>query len=146
MGLILDSPAEIIRQLLVDLELGSGSPPGPWPVFATTEPDAPDDVITVADTTPLLQGRVHVTGEQPDNPGFQVRVRSGTHNPGYVKAAEIADALSRRATRAVVTVGDRTYLIQSVTRTTGVIPLGRESPASRRRLFTLNAVMSLYDL
>jgi hypothetical protein len=43
-------PADIIRQLLIDLGVGLDVTATDWPAFSQKEPDSPDNVITVFDT------------------------------------------------------------------------------------------------
>ena len=143
-GSLANSPAEIVQQLLVDLSLGTlPSVGGSWPIYQGREPSTPDKVITVYGTSGKLQGRLHPTGDQQIQHGFQVRVRATTHSVGQAKANAIAVALDQDVLRDIVTIGSNVYVVYAVTRTSDVIPLGKESPTSKRNLFTLNATVSL---
>jgi hypothetical protein len=146
-GALNHPPARILRQLLVDLGVAT-FPRGPseadlaWPAYYGSEPDTPDDVITVKGTADRDQGRTHPDGERQGMYGFQVRVRSSTEQEGDVKAREIAVALDQDLYQEWVTVEGSRYLVHSVTTTGGPVPLGKVS-GSRRSVFTLNALASL---
>lgn len=143
-GSLTHSPAEVVRQLLVDLSLGTlPSAGGSWPICATQELDSPDNAMTVYDTSGRLDGRTMTDGEQQEHYGFQVRVRSATHEAGHAKANAIAVALDQSVLLEVVTVETSVYLVQAVSRTTNVLPIGKETGLSKRSLFTINAVVSL---
>jgi len=142
-GHLEESPADIIRQLLVDLSLGTEpSADGSWPIHSTQEPDQPDDCITVYDTEGTQDGRSMIDGERFIHFGFQVRVRHAKHETGYHKADDIAMALDKTVYQNTVTIGANTYLVHAVSRKSGPLALGRE-PGTGRVLFTINAVASI---
>lgn len=140
-GTLNHSQAEIIRQLLIDLGLGSSA--SAWPVYYSNEPDTPDNCITVYNKVGSVQGRTHDNGETQEHHGVQVRVRSITHSVGYLKARRIAEAFDTQVRLEVVTVDTDEYLVHAITRNSDVFSIGFESPTSRRRLFTVNAVVSI---
>lgn len=149
-GNLFHSPADIIRTLLIDLGMATApSAGGDWPAYVAQEPDTPDSVITVYDTAGTTGGRLQTSGETVEQHGFQVRVRDANHFEGYEKARAIAVALDESVANAVVSVGDDvgtgsdTYIVYAVTRKGGIISLGKESPASKRSIFTINAVVAL---
>jgi len=138
------SPADVLRRVLI--ALGVGTDPalgGSWPIFAAGEPDKPDSAITVYDTTGTQQGRTHTDGEVQEHHGVQVRIRAASHSAGYAKARDVATALDRDLYQEIATLGAARYMIHAATRTSDVLTLGRESPTSKRTLFTLNAVLSV---
>jgi hypothetical protein len=142
---LLHSPADIVRHILIDLGEGSDpgagtSAPGAWPVYSPKEPSTPDNVITIKNTTPKLDGRSHVDGEQVEHSGFQVRVRSQDTLVGYPKAASIRKTLNEQAINVVVRIASAVYHVQCVSRVS-LIPLGEESPSSRRTVYTLNGLI-----
>ena len=145
-GTLAHSPADVIRKLLVNLALGSDAnavPAEAWPVFASGEPASPDSVITVYDTAGKNDGRAMATGERSEHYGIQVRVRSAAHTAGYAKAQAIAIAFDETVTQNAVTIGSTTYLVHAVSRRGPVLNIGKETPTSKRSLFTLNALVSL---
>lgn len=149
-GSLSHSPAEVIRQLLIDLGVGTvPSALGNWPIHVAREPDKPDSAITVYNTTGRDHGRTMNDGERQEHLGIQVRVRDMNHDDGFEKAQAVAMVLDQTVRLNTVTVSDRvgtgsaTYTVYSVSRTTGVIIVGEERPDSRRNIFTINAVVSL---
>ncbi len=149
-GSLNHSPAEIIRDLLVTLGLGTDpADSGTWPVFVSREPNAPDSVITIYDTTPRLQGRSSPGGITQEHYGIQVRVRDASPTGGWVKANSLAVALDQTIALDDVTIedtdgtGSSTYKVYTVSRVGGILSLGKETPTSKRNLFTINAVAAI---
>lgn len=140
------SPADILRRTLIATGQGNDPPTSPWPVYAAGEPNAPDNVVTVYDTLGRGDGRAMPTGERTEHHGVQVRVRAGTHKDGYAKARAVAVALDESIYDVAVTLDAQQYLVHSVTRTGDVLALGKESPTSRRSLFTINALVTIRAL
>ncbi len=144
------SPAEVVRQLLVDEGLCTDHGPAleaaaPWPAYATNEPDNPDDCVTVFDTQGQDDGRVMSDGQLQQHYGVQVRVRSASHGPvgGWRKAREIRTGLSKEVYRQDVTVTDEDgtasrYMVHALTRIGMVLPIGRDKPSSHRDVYTIN--------
>lgn len=156
----LHSPAQIIQQVLIDLAVGTDPEPwedeeaavalgdaAAWPVFSVSEPSRPDNVITVYDTSPQFDGSAMVTGETWFHYGFQVRIRAALHQSGFAKMNAIHKALDEDVYNRVVTLpdDDTQYLIQSIS---GTMPLviGKETPASKRDLFTINGLATIRSL
>lgn len=135
------SPARIIRQLLIDLGLGSNG--GTWPVFYAMEPNAPDNCISVFDTTGTSDGRSMIDGELFGHEGFQVRVRAQDHDTGWTKADAIQKGLAEDVSLETVTVASSRYTVYAVTRISDVLPLGRQVPQSMRSIFTINATLAV---
>lgn len=143
-GPLLHSPADILRWLLVQLGLGTDpGNAGSWPVYCSSEPHAPDNCITTYDTEQRGDGRSQISGEMFQHYGVQIRIRSVDHPTGYVKANALANALDQSVYQEVVTVSGTRYLIHAVSRSSAVLPLGKEVPASKRSLFTINLLVSL---
>lgn len=149
MPILTHPPAAVVRQLLIDIGAGSDradEPTAAWPVYASSEPDQPDAVITVYDTAGRDQGRLNSDGDALDQPGVQVRVRAGTYAAGYAKASAVRAAVLGVYDRTVA-MGDARYLVHALTRVGQVIALGRDVPsASGRKAFTLNATACLKQL
>lgn len=140
---MLHSPADILAQLIVDL--GKGTDPtagGAWPVFVAGEPTAPDNAITVYDTTPQDDGRSMIDGEMLGHFGFQVRVRGTTHSVAYVKAEAVRVALEESVYDRTVHRDGSTYLVHCVAKT-NFLSIGKDVPTSKRSLFTINGLVSL---
>lgn len=146
-GLLVDSAASVIRRLLVNLGLGTepallGYASG-WPVYATSEPGSPDEVITVLDTDDKQNGRAMFGGERQEHHGIRIRVRAATHSVGYAKARAIAIALDETVYQERVTVDALTYLVHCINRTTDVIADGKNPPTDKRSTFRIDALVSL---
>ncbi|KKN23035.1 hypothetical protein LCGC14_0909060 [marine sediment metagenome] len=148
-GSLAHSPADILRNLIIDL--GDGSTPSDdsaWPVYVGQEPNSPDSLITCYDTAGEIQGKTHIDGEVQERYGVQIRVRDASFPNGQKKAREIAVALDVVALNAVVVsdvvgTGDDTYLVYAVTRRSGPLSLGKATPTSKMNLFTINVVVAL---
>lgn len=147
-GLLIHSPADILRYALVDLGLGTiPSENGLWPIFVSVEPDTPDNCITLYDTTGIHQGRRQVDGRVLDRAGIQIRVRSSSHVVGYTKANAIAIAVDEDIYLTNTTVNLVTYQIWAISRDSGgILALGKQTPNSKRDLFTVNVNMSVKQL
>lgn len=136
-------PAEIVGQLLVDLGIGSASLSSNWAVFIESEPDEPDNSITVYDTANELIGSVMVDGEVIEYPGVQVRIRSQNYPTGWTKMEEIKNAFDRTVKRTLVTIGSNVYRIHTFIRASGPFHIGREGESSDRDIFTINYTCAL---
>jgi hypothetical protein len=141
MGLLEHSASNIVRQLIVDLDLGTDS--GTWPVKVSHEPDLPDDCITVYDYTGKDLGKT-MDGERSEHPGIQVRTRAADYDEGYAKAEAIAIALDQVSLTNTdhVTIGSASYAVWEVARTGGINFLGKE-PGSERVVFTFTAITTI---
>ena len=143
-GTLTHSPADVLRDLLIGLAVGTApSAAGNWPIFVAGEPDTPDNCITVYDTAGTLEGRSMIDGEKQEHHGIQIRVRANDYPTGYTKARTVATTLDTSVYQNSASIGASVYVVQSVSRTTDVIPLGKENPLSKRDLFTINALVSL---
>lgn len=136
------SPADVIRQLLIDHGFGSDDDTGSWPIKTASEPTNPDDVITLYDTEGINQARTMADGARIIHHGFQVRVRGTDYDSGYEKANEIALGLDA-AYKNTVHVGSNTYYVHAIKRRGDVLSLGTETEASARVLFTINATATM---
>jgi hypothetical protein len=140
----MNSAAEIIRSAIVAEGLGvliSVSPSGEWPVFAAHLPDSLDNAICVYDTPGVREGRIQETGKSVGKPGWQVRVRSVDYADGIAKIGAIADYFDT-VLRLPVEVGAFDYVIQAITQTGTILPLGQNNDEKRRYHFTLNGTIT----
>lgn len=144
-----DTPANVIRWLLV--ALGEGSDPTPWaagsgndwPVSAGGEPDTPDSAISVFGTAPRGDGR-QMKGDREGkrHHGFQVRVRSEDWRKGGEKAQSIKRTFDETVYDNTVVIDGKSYLVHGVYGAQ-VTELGREVPSSKRWLFVINATTTI---
>lgn len=145
-GAMNHSPAHVLRQLLVDLGLG-GQVGGTWPAYVSSEPDSPDSALTVYNTASRDQGTTGPDGEVQELHGVQVRVRAADDVTGWAKARSVAvslDAVSH-ATVTVTRAGTTTstYLVDCVVRNGDVRSLGKDSPTSKRNLYTIDLLVAV---
>lgn len=151
-GTLTYSPADVLRQLLVDLGHGTlPSSSSSWPAYCSTLADTPDNIICLIDTTGVHQGRKMVDGEVQERHGVQIFVRSARFIVGWTKARQVAVALDG-VLRSAVTVSSTNYLIQAVTRSSGPIALGKETQdiegsntISKREIFSINCTVSVRE-
>lgn len=137
---ILESPARIVRQLLVDL--GQCISPAArstadWQASVNVEPVAPDNVVTVYNTGAVEDSGIYFDGTRVEHPTLQVRLRSAKDDVGYPKARTICVALDS-VYRRVVTVNTVDFLVQRIKRTTDVLYIGYDEPTSKRFVYTFN--------
>lgn len=150
---LLHSPADVVRQLVLDLGLGTDPDDEPgedWPVFAHSLPDLPDAAMAVTDTAGRDHGSSQLTGELFTAYGWQLRVRGVTHAGGaWQKADECRRSLSERCTQRVVTLANLTgtdttdYTVHCLHGFGQVLTGAEPSSAGRRTVFSLNGLISL---
>lgn len=136
-------PSDVVRYLLIDENLGTHpDQKKDWPVFRSSEPDKPDNCITVVDTAGFLYGRIQVSGEFPEHYGIQVLVRGTSDQVARAKARAIELLFDQGVYRQNVTVQKPTpkivYLVHAFTKRTPVLPLGKERGSSDRYKYSLN--------
>jgi hypothetical protein len=140
------SPADVLRWLLIAGGIGTDPSLGEaWPIYASDEPDLPDNLLTLYDTAGVTQGRLQETGETAEHRGVMVQIRGIDQPTTWAKADAARVYLDESVHNQVITVGASEYIVHAVTRKSGPISLGRE-PTTNRFLFTLNAVMSLRQI
>jgi hypothetical protein len=148
-GTLTNSPAEVLRHLLIDLdhgvlpsEPGTGTGIGDWPIYVSNEPSAPDQVVTIYDTAGRYDGRGMRSGSKYEFHGVQLRIRGINHTDTFQKANDLTNALDQDIRFDDVTIDGVVYRVYDVSRTSGPLSLGNEGE-SNRVLFTINAVVAL---
>lgn len=139
-GSLPNPPAEIIGRLLIDLAIGTDTDNADWRAFIESEPDEPDEVITVYDTANVLQGATQF-GETQEHHGIQIRIRSGNYPLGWAVVNSLRTLLDT-VNNDVVTLGANSYSVHGLHRTSGPFHLGTEQE-SEREIFTINYTTSL---
>lgn len=145
-GILYHSPADILRELLISLGIGVDPDDGTdanWPIFATQEPNLPDNVITVYNSDGISHGREQIGGEQQYHHGIQVRIRATTTEVGNVKAYAVKQCFDETIYQNAVTLGEYSYLVHALSKTSNVIELGPEAPVSERVILVINGYMSV---
>lgn len=140
--MLTSSQADIIRQLMVGLSLGTlVEDAGSWPIYANFMPDQPDNSLCVYNTEGRKQGRTGPDKESQILYGAQIRVRGTTDAIAYAKTVAIALAFDG-VLRSSVLVNSTSFLVNSVNLAQPIIPLGSEVN-SKRRLYTINVLSSI---
>jgi hypothetical protein len=142
-------PAQIIRQLLIDLDQGTNpEASGEWPIYAVEMPDSPSDVVFVSDTEGRTFGRYHPTGETVEKYGIQFLFRSeGLY--GYLKAADISSAVDVYVRRNEVHMDEdedypeADYMVNAVHKIGPIVRIGKEPDSGGRWLWSLNCIASI---
>lgn len=138
--------SDIVRWLLIDQGLGTDpEDSAAWPVYDAREPDQPDNCLTVYTTEGLDHGRLMPTGESAGLLGIQVRIRSRDERTGAAKAGAIKKAFEEDVYDETVTVDATSYVVCCMARIGDVLTLGDESPTSRRKVHTVNAMVSIRE-
>jgi len=143
------SPAYIIVEYLIGEGLLSDpTVGGEWPVYVGLLPDDDDvvnDIVGCMDTPSLKDGRLMNTGENIFHKGVQLLLRAEVYNTGYEKAQALATALEG-VSREQKVIGSKTYQIDNVSQTTGIVVLGQEEGSKRRELFSVNFLTTLKEV
>lgn len=143
-GTLTHTPAHVLQQVLVTENLGAAPAQGAsWPVTFAVEADAPDNVITVYDVGGTQNGRTNPDNERQERHGIQFRIRASVEEDGFRKANAIAIAMDEDVYQYVVTIDTQTYLVHSFMRTSGPLSEGKETPISKRSLYTVNGTVML---
>jgi hypothetical protein len=135
--------AKAIRQILIEEQFVTDDSTKNWFCTISYLPDGQgvrDSIVAITDTEGSKDGRIIRTGEVIIHPGFQIRVRCTDYDLGYSKILAIGKFLDSLVNRTVsILSGEKTetLIIVSVSRQSGVMPMGLE-PAGRRFHFSLN--------
>lgn len=146
------SPAKIVQQLLINLGLcvaPGTSGANVWPVYAPRKPGGtsiPDNIVVVFNTSGEVGKRDHVSQTRSVYHGLQTWLRSRDVNVGDLKLRSIAEAFDKLPPDKEVTVSGRTYSVQLIKNTTDVLDIGTEGENSSLNIFTLNSLISVYDV
>lgn len=140
------SPQDILSRLLI--AKAAGSQPGAgaaWPIHVGVEPDSPQNVITVRGTAGVGAGRQMHDGAKKQHYGVLLRIRSGSQQPGYEKAAALVQVLTEEVYQETVTIDGDSYFVQCVSQVSEPIDLPKE-PTSSRIIHTVNALLTVRAL
>jgi len=143
--IISSSPAYILATFMIENEIGSVTNPSSnldWPLFISREPKKPANCITIFDTIPVKQFRYMSTGKVFENYGLQLRIRCNNYVDGWTKLEQINSTLDTLKNELVV-VDLNEYIIQNVTRTSGVVSLGADVDSPELRIYTSNLIMTM---
>lgn len=146
------SPADVVYQLLKDNNLLSYKGQGGkifWKGYvgmmpASDEKDSESiEVVSILDTSPINEGYILSTGDDINQWGIQIRVRSSefAYNRGWSQARKMAQFLTKTRNK-LVTVDTVKYRYLSGWIASGPIPIGKEED-TRHHLFTVNPVINI---
>lgn len=139
------SPSEIIRQFLIEEGLGFDySLKVDWAVFSGSEPDEPDNSITIISTRGTLDGRIHETGETVEHYGFQTRIRGKTDSLASAKGRQIIVAYNS-VLRRLITVNNQDLKIQAITLKSPLLASGQEVKR-RRQVYVFNSIVTIDEV
>lgn len=149
-GTLSHTVSQVIRQLLIDLSLGSDGGAS-WPVYATQIPNAPDSCIGVIDRVGVQRGRFQVGGEVQEVHGIQIIVRAGDAQTSHVKANAIKTNLAESVHLTTVAVTDpegygtasQSYVVYNVSHRSGPFTLNEDG--TDRKLNSLNMVVTIRE-
>lgn len=135
--------AEVLMNHLISTGVVSRSGSGrPWPATFNHMPEQPNDAVALYDTQGRMDGRMMRSGTVVEFPGVMVRIRSKTYSAGAQIAFRIIQKIDA-ILNAIVVVGaaEKQYKIDSVQRTSSLLPLGQEEGGSRE-LISINGLIS----
>lgn len=142
-GRLTKSPAKVMQQLLIDLDLAASKASGdPYPCFYSNQPDTPDNCFTVYNTEGRVQGRDQISGEPLEVHGIQVRLRDTDVETGDNKINLVAQTLSAVARQDVI-IDSEIFLVHALTQSGNPIYIGLDAPNSKRVVWTLNLLMTV---
>lgn len=144
MSTLTASPAMVLRKMLQD----AGKVTAPtsnlaWPGYYSDEPPKPDNLVVVFDTAGRVQSREMVSGQIVESYGVQLLIRAVDHSTGWAKANDIRTWMAESVVQEAVEVDGDYYTVAAISKFGSVLTLGNESPTSKRKVFTLNAMMSI---
>lgn len=143
-----DNPAAIIANYLTGLALMSVPGAGDWPLYISHLPDGiniADNAGVVYNTTPVKDGRSMTDGSRMQHYGIQITIRSLTEEEGWDKCNVLAGQMDV-IYNAETIFGGTTYRVHNVTNMGGINSLGEEEGTKRRKMFTMNFLISLTKL
>lgn len=138
-GILSHTPAYILRTRIINDGKGTVADENrSWPVYVDGEPNLPDNVITIRDTTNRDVGFNQYRKELQEQYGVQVRIRSKNIIVGFPKYNALVVALERYINDTIIVEGI-TYSFSSYVASDMFV--GREIAVSRRPIWTINAML-----
>lgn len=150
------TPSDVIRYLLISegagvLPSNALALPTDWKVFVSELPEEPNDLIALSDIGGLKGGRIQVDGEVQEHYGIDLLVR-GTRLQsisGYTrtfrKIMEVCMVFDQQVRNTVVTIGDSTYTVHSMTKSGLVRSQGKDNTSNQRFIFTTTYLASIVE-
>ena len=137
------SPASILAYYIINTlaKMTDPSDGSAFPLWISHMQDKPSNAGAIYDTSGILEQR-QMSGLVPIHQGIQIRIRTVRYETGYAKIEDIASALDE-VFDETVEISPEEYVIQNISKTTPIIPLGIEVGTKRRFLFTINFLLTL---
>ena len=137
-----NAPADIVRQLMLDKAVAPN-------VFAGVVPALPDDLVTVFNTTDVIDAR-SMRATLMQHYGIQLRIRSDVFDTGNALAAELQRWMAEDVLNEIVTGGVRLqanqYKLYNFAKIGPVLRLGMDVSNDKRFNFTVNALVVIKGL
>jgi len=144
-----DSPAAIIASYLTGVALMTVPSAGEdWPLYISylrDEQGVKDNAGAIYNTSPVKDGRRMVAGTVLQHYGIQIIIRALIEETGWTKCNILANQLDSVVNVDVIKDGS-TYRLHNVSRVGGINVLGEEMTTKRRKLFSMNFLVSLTKL
>jgi len=144
-----ESPAAVVATYLTGVALMTvPSSAGDWPLYISylrDEQGVKDNAGAIYNTTPVKDGRWMVDGSILQHYGIQIILRALTEETGWAKCNILANQLDSVVNVDVIKDGS-TYRLHNISRMGGVNVLGEEMTTKRRKMFSMNFLVSLTKL
>lgn len=142
-GLLNHTPAEIVYQWAESESLLSLPDAGEdWRGFINNTPSDFTNIVSISDTTGVLQGKTHADSQTQEAYGIQFWVRGKSQQLAWVKSNAILDAVDS-ALRETVSIDGSNYRIQSIIPTSTLIAVGKEQPEDFMFIYSLNVITTI---
>ena len=143
---LLISPSSILAEYIIETLATMTLPTDgdDWPLYVNHLPDGrgvKDNCGAIFDTTGLKDGRL-MEGGVPMHFGISLQIRALTDQVGFAKIEDIAADMDMVISEEI-TIDGNDYLLQNISRTSPVIPLGLEEGTRRRFLHTINFLATI---
>ena len=137
------SPASILAYYIINglAKMSDPSDGSAFPLWISHMQDKPSNAGAIYDTSGIIEQR-QMNGLVPTHQGIQIRIRTINYETGYAKIESIASALDEVFDQTVE-IDPEEYVIQNISKTTPIVPLGLEGGTKRRFLFTANFLLTI---
>ena len=137
------SPASILAYYIINTlaKMTDPSDGSTWPLWISHMQDKPSNAGAIYDTSGILEQR-QMSGLVPTHQGIQIRIRAISYETGYAKIEDIASALDE-VFDVSVEIDPEEYVIQNISKSSPIVPLGIEVGTKRRFLFTVNYLLTM---
>lgn len=136
------SPAQLLRQHLINESVFVDSQTADWSAFVSSSPHSPTRIGVLYDTTGLEDGRLMGTGEVIIHHGIQIRVRSEDYEAGWKKITEVTQRMAE-AKNEVLVLSSIKYTIHNVSLASPIVALGAEKGSTRNQIWVSNFLLTV---